>query len=103
MVQAVSGDIDFGSTGLTAGFYNLAGKGAMRILASETQEMQSFHGGVIVASNRAYETGLRSLRDLKDHSVAITQIAVIGFSAYPNITGDPFDLATEERRSWKRG
>ena len=33
----------------------------------------------------------------------ITQIAVIGFSAYPNITGDPFDLATEEHRSWKRG
>lgn len=73
-VAVMSGDLDFGSTGLTAGFYNLAGKGAMRILASEAEEKQSFHGGVLVASNKAYDAGLRSLRDLKGHSVAITQI-----------------------------
>ncbi len=73
-VAVMSGDIDVGITGLTAGFYNLAGKGAMRILASETQEMQSFRGGVIVASNRANAAGLKSLDDLKGHSVAITQV-----------------------------
>jgi NitT/TauT family transport system substrate-binding protein len=73
-VAVMSGDIDFGSTGLTAGFYNLAGKGAMRIIASETQEMPSFRGGVIVASDRAYDAGLKSIADLKGRSVAITQI-----------------------------
>jgi NitT/TauT family transport system substrate-binding protein len=73
-VAVMSGDIDVGITGLTAGFYNLAGKGAMRILASETQEMPSFRGGVIVASNRAYDAGLKSFTDLKSHSVAITQV-----------------------------
>ena len=37
-VAAVSGDIDVGVTGLTAGFYNLAGKGALRIIGAQSRE-----------------------------------------------------------------
>jgi NitT/TauT family transport system substrate-binding protein len=73
-VAAASGDIDFGVTGLTAGFYNLAGKGVLRIIASQVEEAQGFKGGVLVASNRAYADGLVSVKDLKGHSVAVTQI-----------------------------
>ena len=48
-LAVVASDIDVGVTGLTAGFFNLAG-------------------------NHAYEGGLRALADLPGHSVALTQI-----------------------------
>src|SRR5262249_2684536 len=37
-VATVSGDVDVGVTGLTAGFYNLAGKGALKIIAAQSRE-----------------------------------------------------------------
>src|SRR5690349_14639041 len=37
-VATVAGDVDIGVTGLTAGFYNLAGKGALRVIAGQSQE-----------------------------------------------------------------
>jgi len=38
-VAAVAGDIDFGVTGLTAGFYSLAGQGQLRLVAGYVREV----------------------------------------------------------------
>src|ERR687885_2480601 len=73
-LAVVSGDVDVGITGLTAGFYNLAGKGALKIIAAQSREEPGYHLGAYIASRKAYETGLKSLADLPGHSVGITQI-----------------------------
>jgi NitT/TauT family transport system substrate-binding protein len=73
-VATVSGDVDFGIAGLTAGFYSLAGQGALRIVAGANREAPGFHFVAYLASNRAYEAGLRSPRDFAGHAIAVPQI-----------------------------
>jgi NitT/TauT family transport system substrate-binding protein len=73
-VGTVAGDVDVGVTGLTAGFYNLAGKGALRIIGAQSREERGYHLIAYVASNRAFAAGLTKLSDLPGHSVAITQV-----------------------------
>jgi NitT/TauT family transport system substrate-binding protein len=73
-LAVVSSDIDIGVTGLTAGFFNLAGKGALKIVAAQSREEPGYHLIAYLAGNRAYEGGLRGLADLPGHSVALTQI-----------------------------
>jgi NitT/TauT family transport system substrate-binding protein len=71
-VATASGDIDFGITGLTAGLYALASQ--IRIISGHLQEHPGFHANAIVASNKAYETGLKTVKDLAGHSIGVTQI-----------------------------
>jgi len=73
-VATVSGDIDFGAAGLTAGFYSLAGQGALRIIAGSIREVPGFQFVGYLASNRAYEAGLRSPKDFAGRAVAVPQI-----------------------------
>jgi NitT/TauT family transport system substrate-binding protein len=73
-VAAVAGDIDIGVTGLTAGFYNLAGKGALRIIAGQSREEPGYHLIAYLASNRAYDAGLTALKALPGHAVGISQV-----------------------------
>ncbi len=73
-VAAVSGDIDFGIAGLTGGLYALAEQGALKIIAGQTREAPGFRANTVVASNKAWAAGLKSLKDLPGHSVAVTQI-----------------------------
>ena len=73
-VATVSGAIDIGATGLTAGFYSLAGQGALRLLASESFERPGFQGQAVLVSNRAWDAGLKAFTDLPGHSVAISQV-----------------------------
>ena len=68
----LSGDFDFGMSAMSAGFFNSAGQGAMRIIAADGDESPGFRGLVFVASNAAYQKGLKSLKDLAGHSFAIT-------------------------------
>ncbi|MDB5407822.1 MAG: hypothetical protein JWL84_2734 [Rhodospirillales bacterium] len=72
-VAVVSGDIDVGITGLTGGFYNLAGKGGLKIIAAQSREEPGYHLIAYLAAKHAFETGLHSLADLPGHSVAMTQ------------------------------
>jgi NitT/TauT family transport system substrate-binding protein len=71
-VATASGDIDFGITGLTAGLYALASQ--LRIISGHLQEHPGFHANAIVASNKAYESGLKTVKDLAGHSIGVTQI-----------------------------
>jgi NitT/TauT family transport system substrate-binding protein len=73
-IAVASGDIDFGMTGMSAAFYNLAGQGVLRIIAAGNREMPGFKNAGYIASNRAYDAGLTSLRDLAGRSVAVTQV-----------------------------
>jgi NitT/TauT family transport system substrate-binding protein len=73
-VATVSGDVDFGVTPATAGFYSLAGQGVLRIIAGSISEAPTFHANTIVASNAAYAGGLHSLKDIGGHAVGTNQV-----------------------------
>jgi NitT/TauT family transport system substrate-binding protein len=73
-VATASGDIDFGVGGLSAGFYSLAAQGVLRIIAGSVHEFPGFHNLAFLASNRAYDSGLTSLRNLSGYSIAVPQI-----------------------------
>ncbi|HXQ54094.1 MAG TPA: ABC transporter substrate-binding protein [Stellaceae bacterium] len=73
-VAAVSGDIDFGIAGLTGGLFALGEQGALTIIAGQTREAPGFRANTVAASNRAWDAGLKTLKDLPGHSVAVTQI-----------------------------
>jgi NitT/TauT family transport system substrate-binding protein len=72
-VAVASGSVDFGHTGASAGLYSLSGQGALKIIAAASREAPGFRVNGIAASNRAYDAGLRSLKDLGGHSIAISQ------------------------------
>jgi NitT/TauT family transport system substrate-binding protein len=73
-VAVASGDIDFGYTGFAGGFYSLAGQGALRIVAGGAREVPGVNYLPFVASNRGYDSGLRSLKDFPGHSVGLSQV-----------------------------
>jgi len=73
-VATASGAIDFGNAGFTGGFYGLAGDGALRIVSGGASEVKGYHNQAFLASNKAWEAGLRSLKDMPGHSFAVSQI-----------------------------
>lgn len=73
-VAVVSGDTDFGVTALTGGFYNLAGKGALRLIGAQAMEKKGYEGNLVVASNEAFAKGLTSVDKLAGKSVGISQV-----------------------------
>lgn len=74
-VAVASGAVQFGITGFTAGFYSLAGQGALKIIAGGySREMSGFHNLAYIASIKSFEHGLRTITDLPGHSVAISQV-----------------------------
>ena len=70
---AVAGDIDVGITALTGGFFSLAGRGTLKVIAGALHEQAGFEGNAILASNQAYAAGLTSAAKLGGHSMGITQ------------------------------
>ena len=72
-LAVASGDLDFGVTGLTAGFYNLAGRGALRIIAGQARVEPGDEFMAYVVSSRAWQAGLVGLDDLPGRSIGITQ------------------------------
>jgi len=73
-VAVASGDIAFGAAPLTAGFYSLAGQGALRIVGGMNRYFPGFHSVAYLVANRAWDNGLKSFKDFTGHSVAVTQI-----------------------------
>jgi NitT/TauT family transport system substrate-binding protein len=74
-VGVASGDIDFGVSGLSASFYTLAAHGQLKLIASSAGEAAGgFYNLTFVASNKAYDAGLKSVKDLPGHDVAIVQV-----------------------------
>lgn len=73
-VAVASGDIDFGCTGMAAAFYSLAGQGVLKIIAGGNREMPGFKNAGYIASNKSYQAGFTSLKQLAGRTVAVTQI-----------------------------
>lgn len=73
-VAAVSGDIDFGVTSLTAGLYNLAGKGTLKVIGGMSHEKAGFPLIGYFATEKAYASGLKTPRDLAGKRIAMTQV-----------------------------
>ncbi|HWG04460.1 MAG TPA: ABC transporter substrate-binding protein [Beijerinckiaceae bacterium] len=73
-VAVVSGDVAYGATAFTGGFFNLAGKGALKIIAAQSKEQKGFEGNAILVSNAAWDKGFQKLSDFPGHSLGITQV-----------------------------
>ncbi len=71
-VAVTSGDVDLGVTGLTAGFYNLAGRGALKIIAAQSREAPGFQLVAYMVTNKAYAAGFHTLKDFAGKRVATT-------------------------------
>jgi NitT/TauT family transport system substrate-binding protein len=72
-LAVASGDVEVGVTGLTAGFYNLAGRGALEIIAGQARVEPGDEFIAYVAGAKAWQAGLRGLDALPGRSVGITQ------------------------------
>jgi len=82
-VAIASGDADFGVTALTGGFFNLAGKGVLKVIGGHFHEEKGYDGSAILASKKAYAAGLTSPDKLPGHSMAMTQVG----SSFHYMTG----------------
>ena len=76
-VATTSGDIDFGVTAFTAGLYNLAGKGTLKVIGGMSREKAGYPLIGYFASNNAYAAGLKTPKDLAGKRVAMTQVGSI--------------------------
>ncbi|WP_441238916.1 ABC transporter substrate-binding protein [Bradyrhizobium sp. 930_D9_N1_4] len=73
-VATTSGDVDFGVTAFTAGLYNLAGKGTLKVIGGMSREKAGYPLIGYFASNNAYSAGLKTPKDLAGKRVAMTQV-----------------------------
>jgi NitT/TauT family transport system substrate-binding protein len=73
-VATTSGDIDFGITAFTAGLYNLAGKGTLKVIGGMSRDKPGYPLIGYFASNKAYAAGLTSPKDLAGKRIAVTQV-----------------------------
>jgi NitT/TauT family transport system substrate-binding protein len=73
-VATLSGSLDFGYMGGDAATYNLAGQGALKIIGATSHLAPTFRVFAAVVSNRAYESGLKSVKDLAGHAVAVATV-----------------------------
>ncbi len=72
-VATTSGDVDFGVTAFTAGLYNLAGKGTLKVIGGMSRERAGYPLIGYFASNNAYAGGLKTPKDLAGKRIAVTQ------------------------------
>src|SRR6516225_6343779 len=73
-VANTSGDVHFGVTPFTAGLYNLAGKGTLKVIGGMSREKAGYPLIGYFASPKAYDAGLKSPKDLAGKRVAVTQV-----------------------------
>ena len=73
-VATTSGDVDFGVTAFTAGLYNLAGKGTLKVIGGMSREKPGYPLIGYFASNNAYAAGLKTPEDLAGKRIAVTQV-----------------------------
>jgi NitT/TauT family transport system substrate-binding protein len=72
-VAIASGDADFGVTAFTAGFFNLAGEGEVKVIGAQSREEPGFEFSAYLASNQAFEAGLTSPEAYAGKSFGMTQ------------------------------
>jgi NitT/TauT family transport system substrate-binding protein len=73
-VATTSGDVDVGITAFTAGLYNLAGKGTLKVIGGMSREKAGYPLIGYFASNNAFAAGLKTPKDLAGKRIAVTQV-----------------------------
>src|SRR6201988_3581289 len=73
-VAVTSGAVDFGVTAFTAGLYNLAGKGTLKVIGGMSREKAGYPLIGYFASPKAYDAGLKSPKDLAGTRGAVSQV-----------------------------
>ncbi len=73
-LAVVSGDVDLGVTAFTAGFFNLAAKGGLKVVAAQSAERPGYQLNVVAVTNAAWDAGVRSVKDLTGKRVAVTTV-----------------------------
>ena len=73
-VAVTAGDVDFGVTAFTAGLFNLAGKGTLKVIGGMSRDKPGYPLIGYFASNKAYAAGLKSPKDLAGKRVVVTQV-----------------------------
>lgn len=71
-LAVVSGDADFGMTAFTAGFYNLAAKGGLKVIAAQSAEKPGYPLVAIAVTKAAWDAGIRSIRDFAGKRIGMT-------------------------------
>lgn len=71
-VAIASGDADYGVTAMSGGLISLAEKEAVKVIGGALTEEKGLVGAIILASNKAYEAGLTSPKELAGKSFGIT-------------------------------
>tara|TARA_R110001583_G_scaffold195168_1_gene370067 strand:+ start:13423 stop:14556 length:1134 start_codon:yes stop_codon:yes gene_type:complete len=96
-VAIASGDADFGVTAFTGGFFNLAAKGALKVIGAQLHEEPGYDGSAILVSNKAYDAGLTKVEQLAGHSFALSQVGSSFHYMIGNVAEKAgFDLASME-------
>ncbi|MDE0702293.1 MAG: ABC transporter substrate-binding protein [Rhodospirillaceae bacterium] len=96
-VAVASGDADFAIAGITGGFINLAGKGAIRAVGGVLHESKGVDGMALLASKKAYEAGLTKPAHLKGKSLALTQFGST-FHYMGAVTAEKFGFSIKDIR-----
>lgn len=73
-LAVVSGDADLGVTAFTAGFFNLAAKGGLKVVAAQSAERPGYQLNVIAVTNAAWDQGVQGVKDLAGKRVAVTTV-----------------------------
>lgn len=72
-VATASGKVDVGATGITASLYNMAAMGQkLAIVADKGREEKSYHSSALLVSTDAYNSGVKTISDLKGKRIGIT-------------------------------
>jgi NitT/TauT family transport system substrate-binding protein len=71
-LAVVAGDADFGMTAFTAGFYNLAAKGGLKVIAAQSAEKPGYPLVAIAVTKAAWDAGVRSVKDFAGKRIAMT-------------------------------
>src|SRR6202162_3756424 len=96
-VATTSGDIDFGITAFTAGLYNLAGKGTLKVIGGMSREKAGYPLIGYFASNNAWAAGLKAPKDLAGKRVAVTQVGS-SFHYSLGLLADKYGLKLSEMK-----
>lgn len=72
-VAIASGDVDYAVTAISGGLISLADKGAIKVIGGALSEEPGIDGQKILASDAAFQAGLRTPKDLAGKSFGVTQ------------------------------
>jgi NitT/TauT family transport system substrate-binding protein len=72
-VAIASGDVDYAVTAISGGLISLADKGAIKVIGGALSEEPGIDGQKILASDAAFQAGLKTPKDLGGKTFGVTQ------------------------------